>query len=579
MTKIYYGPKDTRSNSYRLVPAPTISINTEVNYGNDTIIGYTYTVTLNGYITGSRKLTEEINNQQDNIRNITKILENISIVKQIFNRNGSYLYIVDKDNNTLLECHGGTLRSIEFNESPNMWNAYTQYSAQIEFNEIKILDESVSCSLGLIDTNSLSNNLIDTTKYKIKSFTDSWNFTINDQLYRNIKNTETGSALDIENTRIDLQYTISATGKNYYIEDKLAPAWSQAKNFAQERLYNVVKAIFVGSNSSKILKYSGDESCSAEDNLTQIHNLDNPGILSDIANYKVYNETITCDTSESNGTFSLTYNAVLRKTINSSFADSGAFHTVSKNVGVSYESNNKKTISISVQGQIEGLYEGGLVRTDGSFKLPKNGTLLIGLNLANKFTNAENLLNKLIDEDDLKSSYKTTLGISAQELAVNTSGCDNIEIPPASFNLTRNYMDGTISYSAEYNSNRACAQNIASASISIDNPTPILAEFIIPGGSEGAGGVVIQDLGTKTAKKVSVTIEGKGTRKCCINNDLNTLLDKACGGIQIPSGIVLPDDNDFILTQKSRQDNIKDGSYTLNLSYICASGCNIRGPA
>lgn len=578
MTKIYYGPKDTRSDLYRVVPAPTLIINTEINYGNDSIIGYTYTVTLNGYITTIRKLTADIDEQEDNIRNIKKVLENIALTRQILNRNGSYLYVVDNENNALLECHGGTLRSLDFNESPNRWNTYTQYSAQIEFNEIKVLDESLSCSLGLIDENSLSKNLVDITKYKIKSFTDSWNFSVDDQLYRNMKSTETGTSLDIENTRINLQYTISATGKNYYVGDNLSPAWSQAKNFAQERLYNVVKAIFVGGGSN-VLKYTGNESCSATDNLTEIHRLDSPGILSDISNYKIYNETITCDTSESNGTFSLTYSSILRKNTTSAFSDSKAIHTVSKNVGIAYESNTKKTTTISIQGQIEGLYEGGLITTEGSFKLPKNGTLLIGSALGNKFSNAENLLNKLIDGDDLKDSYKSALDINAQELQVNTSGCNDLDIPPASFNLTRNYMDGTISYSAEYTSTRACAKSIASASISIDNPTPVLAEFIVPGGLEGDGGVVIQDIGTKTAKKVSVTIEGRGTKKCCVDSDLNSLLDDACAGVQIPSGIILPNDNDFILTQKSRQDNIKDGSYTLNLSYICSSGCSIKGPA
>lgn len=578
MTKIYYGPKDTRSDLYRVVPAPTLIINTEINYGNDSIIGYTYTVTLNGYITTIRKLTADIDEQEDNIRNIKKVLENIALTRQILNRNGSYLYVVDNENNALLECHGGTLRSLDFNESPNRWNTYTQYSAQIEFNEIKVLDESLSCSLGLIDENSLSKNLVDITKYKIKSFTDSWNFSVDDQLYRNMKSTETGTSLDIENTRINLQYTISATGKNYYVGDNLSPAWSQAKNFAQERLYNVVKAIFVGGGSN-VLKYTGNESCSATDNLTEIHRLDSPGILSDISNYKIYNETITCDTSESNGTFSLTYSSILRKNTTSAFSDSKAIHTVSKNVGIAYESNTKKTTTISIQGQIEGLYEGGLITTEGSFKLPKNGTLLIGSALGNKFSNAENLLNKLIDGDDLKDSYKSALDINAQELQVNTSGCNDLDIPPASFNLTRNYMDGTISYSAEYTSTRACAKSIASASISIDNPTPVLAEFIVPGGLNGDGGVVIQDIGTKTAKKVSVTIEGRGTKKCCVDSDLNSLLDDACAGVQIPSGIILPNDNDFILTQKSRQDNIKDGSYTLNLSYICSSGCSIKGPA
>jgi hypothetical protein len=592
MTKAYYGPAGNTSNTYRLVPAPTISINTEINYSNDVIIGYTYTVTINGYATAMRLLTEGPASQEDQIKSFEKVIDHIDNIRRILSRNGSELLIVDEDDNTMIKCMGGSLRSLNFSESENNWTAYSQYSAQIEFNEVKILDESISCSSGFLDPSSLSPKLIDTNKYKIRDFTDSWSFTIDDGTYNLIKNNDVGNSLNIENMRIGVSYNISATGKNYYIDDQLTPAWVHAKNFVQDRLYNVVTNLIISGivNTSRILRQSGIESCSPQDTLNNIHRNDNIGILSSLSGagntgYKVYNETISCETSESDGTFSANYSSILKKNTTASFAASNVVHTVSKSISTTYDSAAKKNISISIQGNIEGLFEGGVIRTGGSFRLPNSGTLLIGSTLANKYASAESFLSKVVSGDDLTSSYKTALGVTADQLELRTNDCmSNKTLFPSSFNLTKNYMDGTISYSAEYNSTRACVPSgdVASISINVENPVPILAEFNIPGGFSATfgsqdGGVVIQDIGTNSIRKISVSIEGKSlTRKCCINNDIDSILDAACDEVIIPSGIKLPSEDEYILTQKTRQNNLIDGSYSISLGYICSLGCPIN---
>jgi hypothetical protein len=583
MTKAYYGPAGNLSDNYRLVPAPTISINTEINYANDVIIGHTYTVNINGYATAMRLLTENISNDEDKIRNIQKVVTHIDTIRSILSRNSSELHILDDDGNTMIKCKGGTLRSLEFGQSENNWTTYSQYTAQIEFNEVQVLDESISCSSGFIDPSALSSNLLNINKYKIRNFSDSWSFTVDDGTYNLVKNNDVGNSLNIENMRIGVSYNISATGKNYYIDDQVTPAWLNAKNFVQDRLYTVVTNLITSGllNSSRILRQSGLESCSAQDTLNQIHRNNTPGILSSLAGagntgYKVYNETISCETSESEGTFSANYSSILKKNTTASFAANNVIHTVSKSIGTSYDSSAKKTVSISVQGNIEGLFEGGVIRTGGSFTLPNTGTLLIGSTLASKYTSAESFLTKIISGDDLKSDYKTALGITADQLELSNNTClTSATLFPSSFNLTKNYMDGTISYSAEYNSTRACVPSgdVASASITVENPIPILAEFNIPGGYAGDGGVVIQDIGVNSSRKISVSIQGKSTRKCCINNDLTSLLGVSCSGVVLPSGIKLPNEDDYILTQKNRQDNLMDGSYTMNLGYICSSGC------
>lgn len=585
MTKAYYGPSGTLSDIYRLVPAPTISINTEINYANDVIIGYTYTVNISGYATAMRLLTENPTNAEDQIKSIEKVVSHIDIIRTILSRNSSELHILDDDGNTMIKCKGGTLRSLEFPQSENNWTAYSQYSAQIEFNEVQILNESISCSSSFIDSSALSSNLVDINKYKIRNFSDSWSFTIDDGTYNLIKNNDVGNSLNIENMRIGVSYNISATGKNYYIDDQVTPAWIHAKNFVQDRLYTVITNLIISGvlNTSRILRQSGIEACSVQDTLNQIHKNNTVGILSNLAGagnsgYKVYNETISCETSESDGTFSANYSSILKKNTTASFAANNVIHTVSKSISTTYDSSAKKSVSISIQGNIEGLFEGGIIRTGGSFRLPNTGTLLIGSTLASKFVSAESFLPKIISGDDLKSEYKTALGITPEQLELQNNDClANKTLFPSSFNLTKNYMDGTISYSAEYSSTRACVPSgdVASASITVDNPVPILAEFNIPSGYAGEGGVVIQDIGTKSPRKISVSIQGKSTRRCCINNDIESLLNASCSGVAIPSGIQLPDENLYILTQKNRQDNLMDGSYTMNLGYICSEGCDI----
>lgn len=582
MNKMYYGPENTSSNSHRLSPMPTMSIDTQISYANDVIIGYTYIVNLNGYATAFRKLTEQIVNDADKVKNFSKVMPHIDDIRETLSRNGSYLTLYDEDNNRLIKCKGGTLRSLSFNESENRWTSYAPYTAQIEFNEVEILSESLSCAAGFIDPSSLTSDLVDTSKYKIKSFTDNWSFTVDDQAF----NASNANGVILENMRVGVQYSISATGQHYYVGSSLSPAWTQAKNFVQDRLYRVVSNLVVTLGStSRILKNTGSDNCSASDTLNTIHRNLSTGVFNGFGQYRVYNETLSCETSESDGTFSATYNSILKKNTTSAYSANNVIHTLSKNINTTYDSAQKKSVSISIEGSVEGLFEGGLIRSAGSLRMPQNGTLLIGGNLASKYNNAMSFLNsKILDGDDLKPALKTALTISREELGLGNQPCGTSAAPPApipsSFNLTRNYMEGIITYNVEYSSDRECAgsnASVASASVSVENPVDIFAELIIPAGPFHDGEVIIQDIGTKTPRKISISIEGRasGSKKCCGIQDLDNMLGNYCTDIGIPSGITLPDPTLYILTQKQKQENLVDGSYTLNLGYTCTAGCSI----
>jgi hypothetical protein len=577
MTKIYYGPSGNNSDSYRLVPAPTLSIATEFNYANDTIIGYTYNLTLNGQITNYRNLTNN-NSAADpdyNSKNIQKVIAGMDLVRQILSRNGSVLEIKDDSGDTVIKAKGGTLRSLDFSETDNNWSAFATYTAQIEFNEIEFLGETIGCGDIDIDPKTHSSKLIDISKHKIKTFSEGWSFSIGESSFDYVRNIDTGSDLRIHNMVINASYNISVTGKNYYIDDQLIPAHEQARIFAQKRLYDKVMELVVGGSSHlfKISKDVDSNPCGS-DSLNTIHTA-GYGILGNIT-YLPHNETISCELSESGGSFSANYSCILKsKGTGMTYSSPSVIHTVNKSHNASSESNSKINHSINVSGNIQGLYLGGLIYSSGNFRLPSNGSLIVSsVDLANKYSSADGFYSSVGSDVDLTDSFKTALGITYSSLGLSACPDSSTSPRPSSFNLTRNYIDGTITYNAEYN-NTNCLKtegSIQSINFTVDNETPILAEFIVP-----RRGVIIQDIATITAKKINVTISGRESleRKCCNNVEdmLNNLV--TCTDVPMPSGVTLPDATKYILTQKQRSDDKLKGTYNISLSYICASGCEI----
>ena len=293
--------------------------------------------------------------------------------------------------------------------------------------------------------------------------------------------------------------------------------------------------------------------------------------------YLPYNETISCDVSESDGSFSANYSCILKSNATGmTNSSSNVIHTVNKSRSRNFE-GGKNTYTISIDGTIQGLYLGGLIFSNGNFGLPQTGSLIIKANdIANKYSGASSFYTNIGLEDDLVDTFKNTLGITYAELNITPEAC--ITLPPypkpSSFNLTRNYIEGNITYAAEYDTNSACNKEgefIQSVSITTDNPVPVLAEFTIPN-----FGTIIQDLKTVTAKKINIEISArKQKKKECCPGDINALIQNSCQAISLPSGVTEPDPTKYVLTQKQRTDNKLDGSYTISLSYICAPGCEI----
>jgi hypothetical protein len=563
MTKFFYGPDD-ESDEYRISPAPKISIDTEYSYANDVLLGYVYKITITGFALSKK--------DDDNYKGLPRVLSAVNNIQKILSRNGSDLTIFDEDNKQIIKAKGGTLRSLSFDNGENNWVAFAPFSAEIDFNELNILNDNFSCNNIYINSNSHSTNLVDISKYKIKEFTDSWNLSLEDEGYNFSDKSDSNGTLNINNSVFRLTYNVSAVGKNYYQDDLLLPAWVHAKNFSQHRLTNRVKDVV---NS---LKYSGT-SCAPTDSLSSIHST-GAGIHQSVKqNYDIFNETVTCTASESDGSFNLEYSCILKNKSTSGFTSVNTIHTINKSINKTLQ-GRKNNINISIEGNIQGLCPGGLFQGSGNFSIPDSGSLISANSTGVRITFAQDLLNnKILDSNkkDLISSLKTALNITKEELEIEDDKCSPIK--PSSFTLTTNFMDGTITYSFVYDSNRCTTENgLTNVRINIEEPTDILSELIIPNGD-----YVVQDIGTKTAKRVTLTADVINRRECCGTDDNGAkiiqelLYFKENSMEDIFKDIIkFPDEEIYTITSKEYSYNFNEGSYNLTLAYICNPWCDIR---
>ena len=595
--KMFYGPINSVAN--RLIPAPEFSLSVDFNYANDTVIGYTYIISLVGQITALD--LRSISGSYDlNAQNITMdaLVDHIEKVRNTLNHNGRELFVVNKDNATILKASGGILRSFEISESANNWVSSANYTATIEFNSLEFLGaywqshENDNCADIFLDSSTYSaDGILDITKHKIKSFQDSWSITLDDTAsYSRVKNTEMGSALNIDNNTFNIEYTISATGKHFYVTaDHALPAWEQAKNFVQKRLYDQVTNLLNGVLDNRV------ETCPPILALNALHKPANNdyGLLKDLGNskYAVYNEVISCDVSEAEGSFSATYTALVKSQENTAtWTSPDTKHTVSKSVN---STNNVGVVtkSLTINGTIEGLLAGGLINAPQPLELPRTGSFMVyKQSSTNKYNVAKAMLDQIYSDTDyasglgvkgkrdLKKPFKDILNITSAYLGLtDPDPAKNPNDPPhpTSFNLTHDYNAGIITYSVEYGGNLCSNKRITSVSINTKNPTKVIALFNIPSSQNCP---VIQELGTYTAKSVSVSIQGfdfslNGQPEQPI--DLTTLIDcGTCASIEYLPVIPALGTNP-ILTQQSYTHNPLDGSYSVNLEYICSPSCTI----
>jgi hypothetical protein len=238
------------------------------------------------------------------------------------------------------------------------------------------------------------------------------------------------------------------------------------------------------------------------------------------------------------------------------------------------------------------MIEGGIVRTNEPIQLPSQGSFLISNNGAStKYANAKVVLDKIYNSNDynsgigtggkrdLKPAFKNAIGATLNELEASAPSNDPVPDPPhpTSFSLTHDYIGGTINYSAEYSSNGSCGKKYNEITVQTTQPTKVIAVFNIPNNGSCP---TIQELGTYTAKTVSVTISGMDQSETGQPTTLNlgTELSNANPGCFGTGYLPVPLPSvgaNHILTQQQYTKNPIDGTYSISLTYICGtSGCS-----
>lgn len=546
-------------NNITIDPAPQISIKSEIVYANDSAIGYKYEITLNG---------TAINKDGMSFGNT---IAEVNAIRSTLSKNGSKL-LVTNDSGDLIEAFGGVLLDLSF-DSENSFSRYSNYKAVLSFNELNILNDAFSCSSSPIPSDSFSLHLLDINKYKIKEFKDNWTFNLGEGILNFNDDTSIPSGLKIYNTQLEVSYEISAEGLPYFDNAGLIVVpWQQAKSFVQDRLFNQIKNF----HSKQLLNLDNNVTCSASKKLDAIY--DNNGqksILGSGFPYSVYNETIECSTSEANGSFSAKYNAILKFDDNKSeFSDNAATHTFSKRINTTYE-GTKEIVSVSIEGTIQGLNTSKL-STDlifGTFALPNNGKLLKSGNNIDKLNNAIIVKDKIIvtTEDDLTPAFKSALEIIPFSGHFNIPSCSGSGTTPSSFSLTTNHFLGTINYSAEYTIDKALSYTSSSGtviyntSIDVEKPKKVYAELPII-----QGDYVIQDLQTTTSQKINISVNGRRKHEICGQPNLQDIK-----GIMNEFTLPAPTGSGFILTNKNISYNFPNSSFTMNVAYLCKSGCSL----
>lgn len=604
----------------QLIPAPILSINKEFIYANDSIIGYTYIININGFATN-------ITNS-----NLPNTILSLKDIQNTLHKNGKTL-LVTCNGDILIEAHGGTLRSFTIDETENKWFNYAKYSASIEFNNVyfrngvpnyEIASDSTTGGIGVSTPELLT----------LKSYSDNWTFNIGEEdMYSYYSRVTENNIVNTEDyTKINVQYNITANGKHYYdSNNNLKSAWERAKDFVQEKLWHQINifrtsgplaaAVFVNTNYN-----STDIQTDASTTLDNSHTSSfttAPIILPILHNsigaqYKVYNEIITCSTSESDGTFTATYSCVLKRYVPYATFPQDSIHTftVSYDQTRDFDSNDR---TISVNGTVQGLiptnilasttYGGASTISTGQvFSLPNNGYFVDTFHSSNvtKYTYALRDFTTYITQrssysvfsaDDLSNAFKAVLSINYASLFPNTNpttlfncaegtiNLSSILALPQSFNVSHNHADGSISYTAEYSTERSCAmeRGFESFSVTENDGVPIYAEFTVPG---RLAGPIIQHLNTNKAKTITFDFEGTTKKGCVVGTpfsvDYSGIFADVCSTnlyVNIPQKVLCMINDtenqhpELIPQTHNMSYNPIDGSYKLSKTYlVCSSG-------
>lgn len=584
-----------------------MSYSTEALYQNDIVAGFLHKITLEGQM-----LTSDFG-----YGGSFGASSAMQYLNDVFSSNGHLLEIDEiepKGMQPILLANDIIVRSISFNESPNNWTQYINYTVELEsMNLLTGRDLTQALEMirqGSTDARIIANMgspfMVNMDSYHIKDWNEQFDIqTGENQITRTtIAERKFDYGEDIESTPIDIvttmggeyftiTYSITATGKQKMFktpannfnsnEAKVLPAWEHAKRFVHTTLINKMSGLFgnfLSMNGNVTRENLGAQNGNgAFGSFIDNHRNNNFSYPS----YGLYNEHVSFDVSESAGTFSATYNAIIKRhcpteLTNGQYEENPAgdrsesrddmsaiytydtdyvypcydhvLHTVTKTVDKTYEANEYPTIanvvnSITINGTITGLVPGGIMNPQSRIKinsLPTGSFLCYNTDITHPNTgdiggvdksyHANIAFDRIFDYNryDLRNKFKYLLGVTPYALGVSPTAT----MRPSSMNITRDLMSGTVTYSATYDTKYNCDPNNFEINVSTNESVPVMGEFVIPNNNTrdingdvcetGLGFSAIQLLGTFTPKTIDVSINASVSadfNKCCLGTSEN----------------------------------------------------------
>ena len=538
---MHNSPLQVYYDEMEIIPSPKINISKDPIYVGDTQIGANYQIELNGFA-----LSTIIGES-----NMPKSLADLDAIQFALHKNGKTFRVWDNCNQAnFLVATGGKI--VSFNVEEGNWYNYIKYSATLEFSDIVVNGYNIETSTGInIDTVPVLDTHMASLLFKLKSYNDNWSFTVSDSdaymYYTRMAYEDSGGepAISMEDySQIQVSYTVNATGKTFYnLTNTATAAHETAKNFVQYKLYHQIAMFrnggilsetpFMNTNFNSVeVGNAVNRSLTSNVNFQAIPVV--PPILDRtiVDRYAIYDETIDCSTSETDGTFSATYTCVLKRLDTTIPAPRNSVHTYS----MTYEQTRdfrSQNRTLSINGSLKGMLLTNILANinDGqNFILPPQGPFFgIGNDTVSKFGNAyEDFTSFIVNTeiDDLKDNFKYVLGINYENLfpanarqqmpCIQERGYNflyQVLAEPKSFNANYNYTQGTVEYSASYDTDRACAaeRGFQSMTVSEDDALPVYAEHTIVGRTRGA---LTQNLNTNKAKSITISFQGV-TKKTC----------------------------------------------------------------
>lgn len=438
-----------------LDPAPFVSMSLEQYRTNDIVVGGALIISLNGTVYTDGGGFGDVSAQ---LKNRLDIAKNSGCVPVVINCGGA-----------VLVNGNGMIRGFTIDEGPDpTWTQIAAYSVEIELH--------INNGQLVVEPNPAVNSYI-TNNEVIKEFSESITLTVDNDAFA----VDNAQGQKIGRAHAKYSFSISATGGSVSCKSV------GTKKTGIEAAEEVVKRR-IGSIANGTINGSLGNPTAINAALAQYHG------------GAKYLQVRSMDADAINGTLTVTGDMILRP---SGITYPQAF------VDVTVDSRGEvgqAGSTVTVSGNIEGLY-------NTSFTDLITNSSFAGAS-ANKIGNAESAFGGI--KGIAQALASTYLEAAIVDPCQSTSGlsaiCPTTPTPPTqcslrlvSRNITRNFGQGTISFTDEYSTAKNCSIPGASSvetEVTHTYPTDVFAEFTIP----FRGEPLMQDLGTTTKEMISVNV-------------------------------------------------------------------------